>query len=83
MEILHPDGSKFVHPMPSEFVGKVVELLKALQEQVCKEGAWVENKGALLTFHYRETPLALRPALVEQAKQLIEAAGTVITIITI
>lgn len=61
--------------MPSEFEDKVTDLLKALQEQVCKEGAWVENKGVLLTFHYRETPLSLRPALVEQAKQLIEAAG--------
>lgn len=61
--------------MPSEFEDKVTDLLKALQEQVCKEGAWVENKGALLTFHYRETPLSLRSTLVEQAKQLIEAAG--------
>lgn len=75
LEILHPDGSKFVHPMPNELEDKVTDLLKTLQEQVCKEGAWVENKGALLTFHYRETPLPLRPALVEQAKQLIEGAG--------
>lgn len=64
-----------MHPVPNEMEDKVTELLKTLQEQVCKEGAWVENKGALLTFHYRETPLALRPALVEQAKQLIEGAG--------
>lgn len=34
LEILHPDGSKFVHPMPMELQDKVVELLKALQEQV-------------------------------------------------
>lgn len=75
LEILHPDGSKFVHPMPSEFEHKVSDLLKVLQEQVCKDGAWVENKGALLTFHYRETPTHLRPDLVENAKALIEAAG--------
>lgn len=43
--------------------------------QVCKDGAWVENKGALLTFHYRETPLAKRAALAEQARKLITAAG--------
>lgn len=61
--------------MPREFEDKVSDLLKALQEQVCKEGAWVENKGALLTFHYRETPAHLRNTLVEQAKNLIEAAG--------
>lgn len=75
LEILHPDGSKFVHPMPMELQDKVVELLKSLQEQVCKDGAWVENKGALLTFHYRETPLAKRPALEAQARKLIAAAG--------
>lgn len=61
--------------MPREFEDKVSDLLKALQEQVCKEGAWVENKGALLTFHYRETPPHIRNTLVEQAKNLIENAG--------
>ena len=34
LEILHPDGSKFVHPMPVELEDKVADLLKALQEQV-------------------------------------------------
>ncbi|CAH0385980.1 unnamed protein product [Bemisia tabaci] len=75
LEILHPDGSRFVHPMPVEFEDKVSDLLKVLQEQVCKEGAWVENKGALLTFHYRETPLDVRQEMVAQAKLLIEQAG--------
>ncbi|KAK3920642.1 Bifunctional trehalose-6-phosphate synthase/phosphatase [Frankliniella fusca] len=75
LEILHPDGSRFVHPMPIEFEGKVSDLLKQLQEQVCRDGAWVENKGALLTFHYRETPIEVRPEMVGLAKQLIEDAG--------
>lgn len=43
--------------------------------QVCKDGAWVENKGALLTFHYRETPLEVRPELVAKAQQLIQSYG--------
>ncbi|KAL0831094.1 hypothetical protein ABMA28_001967 [Loxostege sticticalis] len=75
LEILHPDGSKFVHPMPMECQDKVVELLKSLQEQVCRDGAWVENKGALLTFHFRETPLAKRAELEAKARELIAAAG--------
>jgi len=75
LEILHPDGSRFVHPMPAEYQDKCSNLLKCLQDQVCKEGAWVENKGALLTFHYRETPLDMRPEMVKQAKTLIEASG--------
>ena len=36
LEIIHPDGSKFVHPVPAELEDKVHELLKSLQEQVCK-----------------------------------------------
>lgn len=34
LEILHPDGSRFVHPMPQEFEEKVSGLLKALQDSV-------------------------------------------------
>ncbi|KAH8339391.1 hypothetical protein KR074_004033 [Drosophila pseudoananassae] len=75
LEILHPDGSKFVHPMPIEYEKKVSDLLKALQDSVCRDGAWVENKGALLTFHYRETPNHLRGAMVDRARSLIEKYG--------
>lgn len=75
LEILHPDGTKFVHPMPTEFHDKVGNLMRQLQEKVCRDGAWVENKGALLTFHFRETPVQLRPALEKQAIELIESAG--------
>lgn len=34
LEILHPDGSKFIHPMPTEYEDKVSDLLKALQDSV-------------------------------------------------
>lgn len=34
LEIQHPDGSKFVHPMPVEYAEKVSGLLKALQDSV-------------------------------------------------
>lgn len=61
--------------MPTEYQGKVGQLLKNLQEQVCRDGAWVENKGALLTFHFREVPVHLRQGLEDTAKKLIEAAG--------
>lgn len=78
LEILHPDGTKFVHPMPTEFHNKVGELMRKLQETVCTDGAWVENKGALLTFHFRETPLHRRPELEAQAKKMIEDAGFIV-----
>lgn len=34
LEILHPDGSKFVHPMPIQYESQVSDLLKALQDSV-------------------------------------------------
>lgn len=34
LEILHPDGSKFVHPMPVQYENKVSDLLKDLQDAV-------------------------------------------------
>jgi trehalose 6-phosphate synthase/phosphatase len=53
LEIVHPDGTKFTHPMPFEYEDKVSQLMEKLQDEVCCHGAWVENKGVLLTFHYR------------------------------
>lgn len=35
----------------------------------------MENKGAVLTFHYRETPTSLRAKLITQACKLIESHG--------
>jgi Trehalose-6-phosphatase len=51
------------------------EFCNSLYLQVCKEGAWVENKGAVLTFHYRETPTYARAEIVPQACKLIESHG--------
>lgn len=41
LEILHPDGSKFVHPMPVEYAEKVSGLLRALQDSKVSAGSWV------------------------------------------
>ncbi|CAH1407753.1 unnamed protein product [Nezara viridula] len=75
MEIIQSDGNHFLFPMPIEFQEKAAQLVKDLQEQVVKEGAWVENKGLTLTLHYRETPFEWRTEIVSKARSLIEAAG--------
>ncbi|ODN04256.1 Bifunctional trehalose-6-phosphate synthase/phosphatase [Orchesella cincta] len=75
LEILHPDGTKFVHPMPLSFEEKVRTLLKELQEELCHDGAWVENKGAVLTFHYRDAPQNIRPQLISRATELMKKNG--------
>ncbi|XP_066902989.1 uncharacterized protein [Halyomorpha halys] len=75
MEIIQSDGSHFMFPMPLEYQEKASQLVKDLQEQVVKEGAWVENKGLTLTLHYRETPFEWRAEIVSKARTLIESAG--------
>lgn len=44
LEILHADGTRFTQPMPTELEEKVGGLMQQLQEECCREGAWVENK---------------------------------------
>lgn len=53
LEIVHPDGTKFTHPTPVEFDEKISHLMEHMQVEVCHHGAWVENKGVILTYHYR------------------------------
>ena len=75
MEIVHADGSTFVHPMPSEYKAKLDILQKSLNQVACKDGAWIEDKGVLLCFHYREVPIEKREAIVSTAKKMISEAG--------
>lgn len=45
--------------------------------QLCHDGAWVENKGPVLTFHYRDVPQQLRAPLIERASELMIKNGFV------
>eukprot|EP00096_Caligus_rogercresseyi_P014871 TRINITY_DN7350_c0_g1_i1.p1 TRINITY_DN7350_c0_g1~~TRINITY_DN7350_c0_g1_i1.p1 ORF type:complete len:769 (-),score=99.59 TRINITY_DN7350_c0_g1_i1:124-2430(-) len=75
LEIQYPDGNRFTVPMPDDQVERTANLIKALQDEVCSHGAWVENKGVLLTFHYRETPDEVREEMVPKARKLITSHG--------
>lgn len=76
LEIHHSDGSKFLHPLPGGTNREGVTQLKSdLEATVCHDGAWIEDKGNLLTYHYRNVPNELRPPMVAKAKALISAAG--------
>ena len=75
LEILHPDGTKFVHPMPESAESDIKELIKKLTQEVCTDGAWVENKGVLLTYHYREVPVEKREDLIAGATRIIQESG--------
>ncbi|XP_057372869.1 uncharacterized protein LOC130693669 [Daphnia carinata] len=79
LEILHPDGSRFIHPVPTDHQIRLQNLLPALEGEVCTNGAWVENKGALLTYHYRAlsstTSPERRDSLVQRAAELFRQHG--------
>ena len=72
LEIHHWDGTKYTHPLPDS---NIKELKSALESQVCHDGSFVEDKGSLLTFHYRNVPENKRFFMVEKAKKLIEKFG--------
>lgn len=36
LQIVHPDGTQFVHPMPVAYEENVSSLLKELQKEVCR-----------------------------------------------
>lgn len=75
MEILHSDGTKFVYKIPEDFIKRAEELFKGIEAKLCRDGAWLERKGSLMTYHYRSTPAELRPALIEETMALIKKAG--------
>ena len=57
LDIIHADGERFTHPMPAHLETSVAALIDQLERECCGEGAWVENKGILLTYHYRNVPV--------------------------
>jgi trehalose 6-phosphate synthase/phosphatase len=75
LEIHHSDGTKFVHPLPQDSGEKAAELKKSLENEVCVDGAWIEDKGQLMTYHYRNVEAEKRPELVAKAKQIITKGG--------
>lgn len=76
LEILSPDGTKYLHPITTEHEERISKLTKALQKEVCRDGAWTENKGALLTFHYRGVATrAAREALITRATEIFIEHG--------
>lgn len=74
LEILHPDGTMFVHPIPHEFEEKIEKLRTSLPA-ICTTGACLEDKGVGLTFHYRNVKSSERQEVVDKGLQLFKDAG--------
>ncbi len=74
LEIGGPGMDQFAHEDLVHYRKRAEELAREL-EATAVDGAWVERKGATLTFHYRAVPENLRQLLVEEACQIINRAG--------
>lgn len=83
LEVVYPDGSKYLHQLPSDFDSEVKDLITKLEEKVVKNGAWIENKGASLTFHFRAVPENLHAKIEKEAQKIIEEANFKVHIVFI
>jgi len=81
IDIIHPDGTKFVPPMPEEVEEKASWLLQKLQSECCVDGAWVENKGIVLALHHEawkdkgSIDPEKKEKLLSRARELMTEAG--------
>ncbi|MCL4116847.1 UNVERIFIED_CONTAM: hypothetical protein GTU68_064901, partial [Idotea baltica] len=73
-EIQHPDGTLFVHPVPHEYEVQLETLRNKLKEH-CRDGAWVEDKGIVITFHFREVPKPKQRDIMEKATATFKEVG--------
>jgi len=75
LDIIFPDTSRYTHPIPEDLLARSRDLLARVQDQCQRDGAMVEDKGAVFTFHYRNVPLEKQGPLISQVEALIEAVG--------
>jgi len=74
LEIQGADVVSFAHEDVPHYQRRIVTLAKNLRK-ICRDGAWVEEKGASLTLHVRATPESERPTIEATARDLIQEAG--------
>ncbi len=74
LEIEGPGIQRFAHEDLAHYRGRARELAAQL-ERLAVDGAWVEDKGPTLTFHYRAVPEERRAALFQEARTIINEAG--------
>ena len=73
-QITHPDGSVFRYPVPHDYEEKLKKLKEYLSE-VSFKGAWMEDKGTGISFHFREVDSKYTNDVIKEAKQCFSKAG--------
>ncbi len=74
MEIERPDGPDFRHEDLVHYQERTRELARSLRE-IEVAGAWIEEKGATLTFHFRQAEPTGHEQLAQEARERIRSAG--------
>ncbi len=74
LEITGPEIESFQHEDIPAYQERLHELAESLEE-LCIAGAWVEEKRASLTFHYREADPARHAELAARTSERIQASG--------
>ncbi len=74
LEIDGPGLDGFRHEDVGHYTARMVELAPLLEE-ACVAGAWVEEKGASLTVHYREADESQHERFAEEVRAIIQRAG--------
>ncbi|XP_055710062.1 uncharacterized protein LOC129805864 isoform X2 [Phlebotomus papatasi] len=75
LEILYPDGTRYNYPISDDLKSNYTKMVNTLNENFAHDGAWVENKKASLTFHYRNVPAELQNELKEEVKKTVKGFG--------
>lgn len=74
LEIIHPDGTKFTPAIPHDYSVRLDQLREKLKDS-CRNGAWVEDKGSVITYHYIQVPKEERGAVLSGARTAFEHSG--------
>jgi len=74
LELMGPDLPRFRHQDLDHYKTRTVALAEELAD-LAVSGAWTEQKGATLTFHYRAVDGSKQGHLAEQAHAVITEAG--------
>ncbi|ALC38818.1 CG5171 [Drosophila busckii] len=75
LEIEYPDGSRHDYELPADIKQNYMDMVQELKQRVERDGAWVEDKHVSLTYHYRDTPVELKPELKQLAMEICQRHG--------
>ncbi|CAL4075772.1 unnamed protein product, partial [Meganyctiphanes norvegica] len=75
LQISHPDGTLFTHPIPKEYEDKLDILKKRLRAEACTDNAWLEDKQFGITYHYRKVEEDKLEEIRNRAQKIFEEVG--------